>query len=63
MAQNMDNVSISGSGSGSDTEVTTSSRCMEYVKAARVGLPSQKITLQDDSLTQTMGFHIARALP
>ena len=38
MAENMDNVSVSGS----DTEVRTSSRCMEYAKAARVGLPSQK---------------------
>ena len=38
MAENMDNVSVSGSG----TEVTTSSRCMEYAKAALVGLPSQK---------------------
>ena len=40
MAENVANVSDSGS--GSDTEVETSSRCMEYSKAARVGLPSHK---------------------
>ena len=46
MAENVDDVpgsvSVAGSGSiESDTDIMTSSRCIEYAKAARVGLPSQ----------------------